>query len=79
LGAVIVLEVSQEDAPQVPFSKDDDVIEAQNARSVSFSLGRLVLGFRMVSCCRKARFSSASPRCGDLRLDRMVASKAYSK
>ena len=32
----------------------------------------------MASCCRKARFSSASSRCG-FRLDLAVASRTYSK
>ena len=42
------------------------------------SLGRLVLRFTTASCRRKARFSSASSRCG-FRLDRAVASRTYSK
>ena len=50
----------------------------QNARSAFVSLGRVVLRFRMASCCRKARFSSATSRCG-FRLDRAVASRTYSK
>ena len=49
-----------------------------NARSALVSLGRLVLRFRMASCCRKARFCRASSRCG-FRLDLAVASRAYSK
>jgi hypothetical protein len=39
--------------------------------------GRLVLRCTMASCCRKARFSTASSRC-DVRLDLAVASRAYS-
>jgi hypothetical protein len=38
----------------------------------------IVRRFRMASCCRKARFSRASSRCGP-RLDRTVAKRAYSK
>ena len=37
----------------------------------------IVRRFRMASCCRKARFSRASSRCGP-RLDRAVAKRAYS-
>jgi hypothetical protein len=37
-GAVIALEVSQEDAPQVPLSEDDDVVEAFPAKSPDHAL-----------------------------------------
>ena len=50
----------------------------QSARSILASLGRLLLRFSTASCCRKARFSRASSR-RDLRLDRAVASRAYTK
>ena len=50
----------------------------QNARSALVSLGRLVVRFRMASCCRKARFSIASSRCGR-RLDLAVASRAHKR
>ena len=49
-----------------------------NARSALVSLGRLVLRCTMASCCRKARFSSASSRYA-FRLDLAVASRTYSK
>jgi len=50
----------------------------QTERSALLSLGRLVLRFRMASCCLKARFCRASSR-RDLRLDRAVASRAYKR
>ena len=50
----------------------------QNARSALVSLGRLVVRFRMASCCRKARFSIASSRCGR-RLNLAVASRAHKR
>ena len=49
--------------------------EAQ--RSALLRLGRLVLRFRMASCCHKARFSRASLRRG-LRLDLALVNRAYS-
>jgi hypothetical protein len=73
-------------APQVGFSRIRACGElvhrresaTQNARSALVSLGRLVVRFRMASCCRKARFSIASSRCGR-RLDLAVASRAHKR
>jgi hypothetical protein len=48
------------------------------ARSALVSAERLVVRFRTASCYRKARFWRASSRC-DFRVDRAVASMAYSK
>jgi hypothetical protein len=47
----------------------------QNARSARLSLGRFTWCRSTASCCRSARFSSASAR-RDLRLDRAAASTA---
>jgi hypothetical protein len=47
----------------------------QNERSARLSLGRFAWRRRTASCCRRARFSSASSR-RDLRLDRAAESMA---